>query len=72
MSAPGTIALYGKQAGRSDNGYLVDADTNRGGDGNDLMYGAGGAFDTWDGSDVLYGDLGSDTIYQPVDEVGWF
>jgi len=54
--------LYGKPLGLAQ-GSNTDADTIRGGGGDDLIYGGGGDTDTWDGDDRLYGDAGNDRIF---------
>lgn len=61
----GNDTLYGRARGMDAadvyGDAYTDADTLRGGDGNDRLYGGDGLA-TWDGSDSLFGDAGSDVL----------
>jgi Ca2+-binding RTX toxin-like protein len=61
----GDDALYGRARGMDPadiyGDAYADADTLRGGDGNDRLYGGDGLA-TWDGNDSLFGEAGADSL----------
>ncbi|MDZ3836307.1 MAG: calcium-binding protein [Rhodospirillales bacterium] len=62
----GDDTLYGRARGMDPadiyGDAYADADTLRGGDGNDRLFGGDGVAATWDGNDSLYGEGGADSL----------